>query len=61
MNESATMHTGPLGSTVHVLRTDPATVAALAALDWSRFFRRSAWTRCEGSSPRRRPRARTKT
>ena len=40
MNESATMHTGPLGSTVHVLRADADTVAALAALDWSRFFRR---------------------
>ena len=35
-----TMHTGPLGSTIHVLRADAATVAALAALDWNRSFRR---------------------
>ena len=32
--------TGPLGSTVHVLRADAETVAALAAIDWSRRFRR---------------------
>ena len=31
---------GPLGSTVHVLRADAATVAALAAVDWNRRFRR---------------------
>ena len=35
------MHTGPLGSTIHVLRTDPATVVALAAVDWNRAFRRA--------------------
>ena len=40
MNEPATMHTGPLGSTIHVLRADPDTVAALAAVDWNRHFRR---------------------
>ena len=40
MNDSATMHTGPLGSTVHVLRADAGTVAELAAIDWSRHFRR---------------------
>ena len=32
--------TGPLGSTVHVLRADAGTVAALAAVDWNRRFRR---------------------
>ena len=40
MNDSPTMHTGPLGSVIHVLRADPETVAALAAVDWSRHFRR---------------------
>ena len=45
MTESATMppstmHTGPLGSTIHVLRADADTVAALAAIDWNRHFRR---------------------
>ena len=34
------MHTGPLGSTIHVLRADAGTVAELAALDWNRSFRR---------------------
>ena len=37
---ATTMHTGPLGSTVHVLRADAGTVAELAAIDWSRHFRR---------------------
>jgi len=32
--------TGPLGSTVHVLRADADTVAVLAAIDWNRRFRR---------------------
>lgn len=32
--------TGPLGSTVHVLRADAETVVALAAIDWNRRFRR---------------------
>ena len=40
MKDAATMHTGPLGSTIHVLRADPETVAALAAVDWNRHFRR---------------------
>ena len=40
MSEPATMHTGPLGSTFHVLRADADTIAALAAIDWSRHFRR---------------------
>ncbi len=40
MNEPGTMHTGPLGSTIHVLRADAGTIAALAAIDWSRHFRR---------------------
>ena len=37
---AATMIEGPLGSTFHVLRADAETVAALAALDWNRHFRR---------------------
>ena len=36
----ATMHVGPLGSTIHVIRADAGTVAELAAVDWSRRFRR---------------------
>ena len=36
----ATMHSGPLGSTIHVLRADAATIAELAAVDWNRGFRR---------------------
>ena len=40
MNEPGTMHTGPLGSTIHVLRADAETIAALAAVDWNRQFRR---------------------
>ena len=44
MNDSsgmrgATTHTGPLGSTVHVIRADADTVAELAAIDWNRHFR----------------------
>ena len=35
-----TMHTGPLGSTIHVFHADAATVTELAAIDWSRYFRR---------------------
>ena len=35
-----TRHVGPLGSTIHVLRADAGTVAALAAVDWNRHFRR---------------------
>lgn len=40
MSNPATMHTGPLRSTIHVLRADAATVAELAAIDWSRHFPR---------------------
>ena len=31
---------GPLGSTIHVLRADADTITELAAIDWSRHFRR---------------------
>ena len=40
MNDPATMHIGPLGSTIHVLRADAGTIAELAAIDWNRCFRR---------------------
>ena len=40
MSAPATMHTGPLGSTIHVLRADADTIAELAAIDWNRCFRR---------------------
>ena len=40
MNAPATMHTGPLGSTIHVLRADAGTIAELAAIDWNRHFPR---------------------
>ena len=41
MNDSGTtMLTGPLGSTVHVLRADAGTIAELAAVDWTCRFRR---------------------
>ena len=40
MSDTPTMHTGALGSVIHVLRADPETVAELAALDWNRHFRR---------------------
>ena len=40
MKEPGTMQTGPLGSTIHVLHADADTIAALAAVDWSRHFRR---------------------
>ena len=40
MSKPVTMHTGPLGSVIHVLQADPETVAALAAVDWNRRFRR---------------------
>ena len=39
MSKPATMHTGSLGSTIHVLRADAETIAALAAVDWNRHFR----------------------
>ena len=40
MKQPATTHTGPLGSTFHVLHADAETVTALAAIDWNRYFRR---------------------
>ncbi|MCY4221423.1 MAG: Uma2 family endonuclease [Thiotrichales bacterium] len=40
MNAPGTMQTGPLGSTIHVLRADAETIVELAALDWNRQFRR---------------------
>ena len=40
MHTSTTRHTGPLGSTIHVLHADSDTVAALAAIDWNRHFSR---------------------
>jgi len=40
MDETATTYTGPLGSTIHVLRADADTIAELAAIDWSRHFSR---------------------
>ena len=39
MDAPNTMHTGPLGSTVHILRADADTIAGLAAINWSRYFR----------------------
>ena len=32
MNDRATVHIGPLGSVIHVLRADPQTVEQLAAI-----------------------------
>ena len=40
MNDHATMHVGPLGSSIHVLRADAQTVEQLAEIDWNRHFRR---------------------
>ena len=40
MNDQATMHVGPLGSVIHVLRADAQTIERLAAIDWNRHFRR---------------------
>jgi len=40
MNAPGTMQTGPLGSTIHVLRADAETIVELAALDWNHQFRR---------------------
>ena len=37
---ATTMLTGPLGSTIHVLRADAGTIAELAAIDWNRHFSR---------------------
>jgi len=40
MSDRTTRHVGPLGSAIHVLRADARTVEELAAIDWSRHFRR---------------------
>ena len=40
MSESGTTFVGPLGSTIHCLRADPETVAAVAGGDWNERFRR---------------------
>ena len=40
MSESGTTFVGPLGSTIHCLRADPETVAAVAGVDWNERFRR---------------------
>ena len=40
MNDPATMPTGPLDSTGHVLCADAGTIAEPAAIDWTRRFRR---------------------
>ena len=40
MKERATRFVGPLGSTIHHLRADAETVAAVAGVDWNRWFRR---------------------
>ena len=40
MSRSPTTTVGPLGSTIHALRADSDTIAELAAVDWSRHFRR---------------------
>ena len=40
MNETGTTFVGPLGSTIHCLRADSDTIAAVAGLDWNERFRR---------------------
>ena len=40
MSDSGTTFVGPLGSTIHCLRADSETVAAVAGLDWNDSFRR---------------------
>ena len=40
MSDPATTCTGPLGSTIHVLRADADTITELTAIDWNRYFRR---------------------
>ena len=40
MSRSPTTTVGPLGSTIHALHAEPETIAELAAVDWSRHFRR---------------------
>ena len=41
MTTPSTTFTGPLGSTIHVLRADAETIERLAEIDWSRHFRRA--------------------
>ena len=53
MNERGTMRTGPLGSTIHVLRADAETVAELAAIDWNRTRYRGRCASFESSVPGR--------
>ena len=40
VSESGTTFVGPLGSTIHCLRADAETVAAVAGVDWNESFRR---------------------
>ena len=40
MSGSGTTFIGPLGSTIHCLRADADTIAAVAGLDWNERFRR---------------------
>ena len=40
MSETGTTFVGPLGSTIHCLRADAETIAAVAGLDWNERFRR---------------------
>lgn len=40
MTQPTTTFTGPLGSTIHVLRADAETIERLAEIDWSQHFRR---------------------
>ena len=37
---TGTSLTGPLGSSIHVIRADATTIAELAAIDWNHYFRR---------------------
>ena len=40
MTQPTTTFTGPLGSTIHVLRADAETIERLALIDWNQHFRR---------------------
>ena len=40
MTQPTTTFTGPLGSTIHVLRADAETIERLALIDWNKHFRR---------------------
>ena len=52
MNPVPTSLTGSLSSTVHVLQADAETVAAFAAVDWNRHFRRACLDPVRGLIPR---------